>query len=551
MSAEDSEYSPTLTRRPLRESAGVVGRATRRGVPPTFNQPETGYSSSREVRSHFSPDRFPPAGVPTETKNDEDFPVEKLETWSTGKVNQKVGSLDTTNEGKMRLRNRLVGGDANRDAEESKTANKRSSIKARDHGAGDKEPKPEVSSEEWKQDSGDDDDTDAMDCSPEGYEHEQEKTPQGSLLKSNQQPDDISQSQNPDFPKLPMTTLKFTSQSHKIKGDYGRSFSESTYTSQTSTDFHTPGYYDSSSPARTYTSETSTRSRGPIKLSDGLDTRAKYLRSEIQVRNAAPKAYSWLSYKSCFLFLILLVSGSIAFYTYSHWDLSRPAEGNQALKAFLGNFSQLQSQYDSQDQLLWKRTEITLAKHIKANSCSEPAIILFASAVDAKKTLQCLSRRIANVYSSSLDAMTAEVDGSNKNKLSSDVVKLEVDDYLNSEFSRGSKAAVVHRFDEFPPPSTLIFYKYCDHENAAYKDVALFFTVLLEEEEELEKGIEPRSVDEKVRDFLKAKFSILSDAASFDHMDTDKFSGLWSRISHVVLPIRPEDEIEQRGCSPE
>ncbi|XP_066548173.1 torsin-1A-interacting protein 1 [Amia ocellicauda] len=214
---------------------------------------------------------------------------------------------------------------------------------------------------------------------------------------------------------------------------------------------------------------------------------------------------------------------------------------------FDAQFMKLESSFPGQRKEVWRRSKILLEKHLQSAQPTEPVSMILTAGRGAERTLHCLANRLATAYSSALNSSVLHIDGLSKTSQDSDQVKLDIDEDLKGAFEGDKRAAVIHRFEELPPASTLIFYKYCDHENAAYKEVSLIFTVLLQEDE-LSSALGLGEVEEKVRDHIEDKFLKSREPASFKDMDRDKLGGLWSRISHLILPVNTEGSIEQQGC---
>ncbi|XP_075472629.1 uncharacterized protein LOC142503799 [Ascaphus truei] len=271
--------------------------------------------------------------------------------------------------------------------------------------------------------------------------------------------------------------------------------------------------------------------------------------NEIDLRDKSKPHGGWHFIRDNWVYVTVGLLVAVVSYLYVLLGATTSSDfsNSSVLQIFQHEFENLRTDFPGQNEVLWIRSQKMLQKHLNNSHPNEPITLILTAARDGELTLRCLSNRLARAYSSSLNATWLLIDGLSKATQDSNIVKLQIDETLSSGFQSTSRAAVLHRLEELPAGSLLILYKYCDHENAAFKNVALVLTVLLEEPT-LEPGLPLRELEEKVRDFFWEKFARPSSLSSHSEMNADKLSGVWSRISHLVLPVLPIQTIEASSC---
>jgi len=127
---------------------------------------------------------------------------------------------------------------------------------------------------------------------------------------------------------------------------------------------------------------------------------------------------------------------------------------------------------------------------------------------------------------------------------------MEIDNALNSGFVGGSRAAVIHHLERLHGVSAMMFHAYCDNENASFRRVAIIFTLHTDAESEsgqesgkaVEEERSRRETDRHVESLLRRYWQ--------DHIDTDKFEPLMSRIgnSNVFVRRETDEALTAIGC---
>ncbi|CAH2311410.1 Hypothetical predicted protein [Pelobates cultripes] len=274
-------------------------------------------------------------------------------------------------------------------------------------------------------------------------------------------------------------------------------------------------------------------------------SKAEYLEKK---QDSDPYLTVWQKKQKALVGGFLCVVGVGILFLYFLSGSSPSADPNPSvLQIYQREFESFKTYFPGQNEALWLRSQKMHLKHLNKSNPLEPTTLILTAARGGERTLRCLSEQLAKTYSSALNASYLAIDGSTKAKYDSKTAKLHIDQKLDSGFKTTYRAAVLHRLEELPAGSLLILYKYCDHENAAFTNVALVLTVLLDKET-LDRNLSLAEIEEKVKDFLWKRFTSPNHIGSHNEMDVDKLSGVWSRISHLVLPVLPVDSIESGNC---
>lgn len=124
----------------------------------------------------------------------------------------------------------------------------------------------------------------------------------------------------------------------------------------------------------------------------------------------------------------------------------------------------------------------------------------------------------------------AIIDGNQEKGNSADKTKEKMDEILEEKFKAGHRVALIHHLELLPPPSPLLFYSYCDDQNAPYKHVTIIFTVSLPEEPS--SSLSPKEAEGVVEEYLANEV--------WSKVDEDAVSALLSRIATTVALMNGE-----------
>ena len=225
----------------------------------------------------------------------------------------------------------------------------------------------------------------------------------------------------------------------------------------------------------------------------------------------------------CMLAVILFIVAFLVRIIFRHSEPDRVYEFNKTIV-------ELQSSFTNQTDRFWRILKNRGLAHLNNTSPPQPLVLLLAAPPAAHGTVDCLARKLAAALDPRQERILATIDGREERSYPGEETKKKMDDLLKRKFMDGHRAALVHHLELLPLPSPLLFYSYCDDQNAPHKHVAIIFTVHMPEEPDA--SLEPKEAEGTVEKYL-------ADIV-WAKEDKDAVAALLSRVADTVALMNGE-----------
>ena len=199
---------------------------------------------------------------------------------------------------------------------------------------------------------------------------------------------------------------------------------------------------------------------------------------------------------------------------------------------YSNRLGQLQDEFKNQTGRFWKVLKSRGTVHLRTESPVKPLVVLFAGPPSARQAMDCFSKKFTALLDPENTHQLMVIDSQLYLHPSGDEGKEQLDSKLKEAFDSGRQAALIRKLDKLPLPAALLFYSFCDNENAPYKHAAMVFTVPLPRE--LDPSLSPVECEGLVEGFLVESLG--------DGTNHDAVAALVSRISDTTVLINGEDE---------
>lgn len=239
------------------------------------------------------------------------------------------------------------------------------------------------------------------------------------------------------------------------------------------------------------------------------------------------------------VFLVFLLSMTLPVNTRQKNNLNSSPEERlrreQMVDRFVDKLQPIVNDFSHQPKRLWQSVKATTKAVLREASPQQPAVLLLAAQRQHSRTAECLARSIASSFTAAYDTAAAvHVLKSDDYNEHPEQLKKHLEMQLSTAFQKGSRAIIINEVDAMSGKAAMIFHAYCDNENAPHRDVALVFTLFMDDSKSLHSSAQ-------VEAYLYGMWQ--------KQLDVDVLSSLLSRIANNVVIVQgEEDEVLQQHC---
>lgn len=235
--------------------------------------------------------------------------------------------------------------------------------------------------------------------------------------------------------------------------------------------------------------------------------------------------------KSAGIILVVVVAIAGIFVAVFISTLEPEMKSDFDLVTIFGNgVEELQQSFTNQTERFWMILKNRGLAHLRNKHPTQPLVFLLAAPPPAHEWVNCLATKLAEKLDPKQKRNLATIDGNQEKGNSADNTKEKMDEILEENFKAGHRVALIHHLELLPPPSPLLFYSYCDDQNAPYKHATIIFTVSLPEEPS--SSLSPKEAEGVVEEYLANEV--------WSKVDEDAVSALLSRIATTVALMNGE-----------
>ena len=206
-------------------------------------------------------------------------------------------------------------------------------------------------------------------------------------------------------------------------------------------------------------------------------------------------------------------------------------KSNFDLVKVYGNYIEnLQKSFTNQTDRFWKILRSRGLAHLRSKDPSQPLVFLLAAPPAAHEWVDCLATKLAEKLDPQHTTTLARINGKEEKENPPEETKKMMDNLLKEKFAAGHRVAIIHHLELLPPPSPILFYSYCDDQNAPHKHVAVIFTVHMPAEPS--PSLSPKEAEGSVEKYLSGEVWV--------NDDRDAVAALLSRIADTVVLMNGE-----------